>query len=250
MVKLFRKKRIKSDKTLEKQIIRQNFIIDEQLIQDLIDFSGLNRDYIMKHLNRENNFSYSYEYEIRNPRNNSELEWFYISSEKYLFATITHKPWQLIDKIRENKILDYGGGTGIDTFYLANKGYNVHYFDISIIQKEFVKFRKKKYSIENVTILEPFFESKFDPINCITETYDGILIRSLLEHVLYYAELVEHLVSKLNDNCIIYEASKFGPSKKKPDHISEKEPLEKVFKRHGLELIFQEGVHRCWKKKG
>lgn len=170
----------KIDKTSEKKMI-----IGDQLIQDLIDFSGLEKDYIMKHLRREEKCTYSYEYKIRNPINHSELEWFYITSEKYLFGNIIHNPWKLIDKVRGNKILDYGGGSGTDTFCLLTKGYDVHYFDIPIIQREFVKFRKNKYSMNSLTIIEPFFNSKFDSINCITETYNGIIIRSLLEYVPY-----------------------------------------------------------------
>ncbi|MBA7565136.1 hypothetical protein ES708_06811 [subsurface metagenome] len=64
----------KIDKTSEKKMI-----IGDQLIQDLIDFSGLEKDYIMKHLRREEKCTYSYEYKIRNPINHSELEWFYIT---------------------------------------------------------------------------------------------------------------------------------------------------------------------------
>lgn len=238
------KKSTKIDKTSEKKMI-----INDQLIQDLIDFSGLEKDYIMKHLRREGKCTYSYEYKTRNPINHSELEWFYITSEKYLFANIIHKPWKLIDKIRGNKILDYGGGSGTDSFYLLSKGYEVHYFDISIIQREFVRFRKNKYLMNHLTIIEPFFNSKFDPINCITETYDGIIMRSLLEHVPYYAKLVKHIISKLNEHGVLYEASPFGKSEKDPMHLSEKEPLDDILLSHGMELIYQEGVQRCWKKK-
>lgn len=238
-----RKRNKKSDKTS-----KAVSTIDEQLIQDLIDFTGLYRDYISEHLNRLGNHTYAHEYKVRNPKNNSELDWFYITSEKYLFANIIHKPWELIDMVRGKKILDYGGGAGIDAFYLTNIGYNVHYFDISIIQREFVKFRKNKYKLDNLTIIEPFFNSKFDPINCITETYDGILVRSLLEHVPYYSKLVKHLVSKLNKHGILYEASKFGNSEKDPMHISEKESLEEILKNLGMKLLYQEGVHKCWEK--
>ncbi len=243
LIRLIRKRKRESDKTPKEELI-----IDEQLIQDLIDFTGLNRDYITKHLNRVENCTYVYEYKVRNPKNDSELDWFYVTSEKYLFANIVHKPWELIDMVRGEKILDYGGGAGTDTFYLTDKGYNVHYFDISITQREFVKFRKNKYKLDNLTIIEPFFNSKFDPINCITETYDGILVRSLLEHIPYYSKLVERLISKLNEHGIIYEASKFSKSEKDPMHISEKESLEEILKSHRMKLIYQKGIHRCWEK--
>lgn len=227
---------------------REEQIIDEQLFQDLIDFSGLHKEYIKKHLNRDKNCTYTYEYTVRNPKDCSELEWFYITSEKYLFANIIHSTWQLIDKIRGNKILDYGGGAGIDTFYLAKKGYNVHYFDISIIQREFVKFRVLKHSIKNVQVIDPYFENRFNPIRCITDTYDGILTRSLFEHVPYHVKLAKYLILRLNYDGILYEASKFGSSENDPMHVDETEPLENIIKEHGLELIYKDGVHRCWKK--
>ena len=103
--------------------------------------------------------------------------------------------------------------------------------------------------MNSLTIIEPFFNSKFDPINCTTETYNGIIIRSLLEHVPYYAKLIKHLISKLNENGVLYEASKFGKSEKDPMHLSEKKQLEKILKSYGMKLVYQEGVHRCWKEK-
>lgn len=226
----------------------KKFIVDESVIEDLIDFSGLSKDYITKHLNREENYSYTFEFKVRSPLDDSELEWFYITSEKYLFANIAHEPWKLIDKIKRGKILDFGGGTGVDTFYLANLGYEVDYFDISIIQREFVKFKKNKYSFENVNVIDPFFEGKFNPISCITDKYDGILVRSLLEHVPYYPKLSKHLISSLKNEGILYEASPFGFSTKDPMHLEETESLEDIFTNNGLILIFQDGVHRCWQK--
>lgn len=243
ILNFLRKKNKKNVNFLEKELI-----IDERIIKDLVDFTGLNKEYILKHLNRENNCTYSWEYNIRNPKNDSELEWFYITSEKYLFANIIHNNWELIDMIHGPKILDYGGGAGVDTFYLAKKGLCVHYFDISIIQREFVRFMKNKYSINNVKVIEPFFESKFDTINCIKKTYDSILVRSLLEHIPYYEKLIKHLILKLNSGGTLYEASKFGPSNKDPMHIHETQPLEKIIKDAGLELIYNKGVHKCWKK--
>ncbi|MEJ2568281.1 MAG: hypothetical protein P8Z50_05340 [candidate division WOR-3 bacterium] len=79
-MRLIRKRKRKSYKTPKEELI-----IEKQLIQDLIDFTGLNRDYISKHLNREGICTYAYEYEARNPKNVSELDWFYVTSEKYLF---------------------------------------------------------------------------------------------------------------------------------------------------------------------
>jgi 2-polyprenyl-3-methyl-5-hydroxy-6-metoxy-1,4-benzoquinol methylase len=231
-------------------IMKVYHLVNEQIVEDLVDFSGLSREYILKHFNGKNNFTHSYEYKMRNPKNDLELEWFYITSEKYLFANAFHENWKLIDMVQGNKILDYGGGAGVDTFYLAKKGCNVHYFDISIIQREFVKFRTKKHSIENITVIEPYCKSNFDSINCISETYDGILVRNILEHVPYYVNLVKHLLSKLNSGGVFYEASNFGPTQKDPMHLNEIIPLEIIFKECGLELIFQEGIHKCWKKSG
>ena len=232
-------------KSKKEEIIKS---IESDLLDDLMDFTGLSYSYIKKNINRNKKSNYVYEFKIRNPRDTCELDWFYVTSEKYLFANVAHNSWKLIDMVEGNEILDYGGGTGIDNFFLSKKGFEVDYFDISLVQREFVEFRCNKHGITNVNTIKSYYKNKFDPIGSIQKNYDGVLIRSVLEHVPYYPELAKHLANKIRVGGHLYEASPFGKSKKDPMHIEKKISIENIFEEEGLVLVYEESLHRIWEK--
>ncbi len=223
--------------------------LQKELLEHFKNFSGLNDIYIKNHLLRNKGFRYEEEYNFRKPKSVDEIDWYYRTNEKYVFVNFIHQNWKYIDKITNGKILDYGAGSGIDTFYLAKKeGCEVHYFDISIVQQEFVKFVIKNEKIKNISVVSPYYNGKFDPINCIQEEYDGVLFRSLLEHIPYYDTLLEHVTKKVKKGGKIYEASKFGHSSKDPMHIAEKRPIGEIMSKNGFMLDFADNNHKIWIK--
>ena len=243
--KLLQKIKYKSIAEFENTLIPSQKIIFDNFRR----YTKLEESYILSHLNRIKNYQHGDEYKFKKPKTIMQTEWYYRTSEKYIFSLLEHRPWKYIEKVKKGKILDYGGGIGIDSLWLSSKsGFIIDYFDINVIQSDFVKFMLKNQSINNIMVLSPFIANKFDPVNCICDNYDGILLRSVLEHIYYYDELLKHLISKINKGGYIYEASRFGVSKKDPMHIDEKIRVKDLLKSSGFEIIFQSGVHRIWKR--
>lgn len=239
--KLFQKKK-------EKEFALNS--LQKKLLEHFKRFSGLNDEYIKKHLWRKKGFRYKDEYNFRKPKKSDEIDWYYRTNEKYVFVNFIHTNWKHIEKITSGKILDYGAGSGIDTFYLAQKeGYEIDYFDVSVIQQEFVKFVIEVEKINNISIIKPYYNGKYNTINCIQGEYDGVLFRSLLEHVPYYDTLLEHITKKVKKGGKIYEASRFGKSNKDPMHIEEKKPINKIMSENGFTLDFEDNHHKIWIKK-
>jgi len=224
--------------------------VDEEMLKYLADFTGLHRNYIESCISRRPGYTYSDEFHTRLPKDNTELEWFYVTSEKYIFANIIHLPWVIISEmLAGGSILDYGAGVGTDILPLARKGYDVYYFDINLMQREFVQFVCERESL-TVTFIRPYYKGRFDPIHCIQGKFNAIITRSLLEHVPYYQDLIEHLVSCLNPGGFLFEASKFGSTEKDPMHLEESKPISKIMEACGMKLVRNEYPHRCWQKQG
>lgn len=224
--------------------------LQKKFLLNFQEYACLDESYLLKHANREKNFTHGQEYNRRKPDTEKQIDWFYRTNEKYIFSLLSHKTWKHLDKIRPGRILDYGGGIGIDSVALAEKhGYEIDFFDLNVIQSDFLRFYLAKNNINNVEILFPLYDFKFNPVKCITKNYDGILLRSVLEHIVYYNNLLYHLLKHVQTNGYVYEASPFGKSKKDPMHISENESVKKIFIKSGFKLIFEDGVHRIWNKK-
>jgi 2-polyprenyl-3-methyl-5-hydroxy-6-metoxy-1,4-benzoquinol methylase len=223
--------------------------VDEAMLNYVIDFTGLSRGYIESCIRRKPGYTYVDEFRMRSPKDDTELEWFYVTSEKYIFANIIHRPWTMISEmLPAGSVLDYGAGVGTDILPLARKGYETHYFDINLVQREFVQFVCAREGL-SVTFIRPYFNGKFDPIHCIQGRFDAVITRSLLEHVPYYSDLINHLVSCLNPNGLFLEASKFGNVEKDPMHLEEGEPIPDIMEACGMKLIRDESPHRCWQKQ-
>lgn len=219
------------------------------LFETFHTYSNLSYQYLFRHINRTKGVRHADEYAFKNPKGTEELDWFYRTNEKYIFSLFTHEPWKYIGKIEPGKILDYGAGIGIDTLTLLKKeGYAVDFFDINILQSDFMRFLIHERQIDHVRVLSPFVEGRFDSIACIRDSYDGVLLRSVLEHVPYYDRILSHLAGKVVIGGRIYEASRFGKTKKDPMHIDEHTKITDVMNEHGFVLEFQEGVHHIWKK--
>lgn len=222
--------------------------VDERMLEYLADFTGLNATYIESCICRRPGYTHADEFGIRRPQDESELQWFYVTSEKNIFVNQIHRPWSMISEmVSEGKVLDYGAGVGTDVLALARKGYETHYFDISLIQREFVEYVCEREGL-SVVFIRPYFEGKFDPVHCIQGRFDAIIVRSVLEHVPYYAELIEHLVSCLNHNGLFFEASRFGKSEKDPMHLEERRQVPAIMEACGMRLVRDEFPHRCWGK--
>ena len=167
----------------------------QDILEDLADFTGMPIESIQPYFDQSKCDHTRIELDqFVQPQTLSELIWYYRccrsefvhNSTKY--AT-TGKGWPLLDKgwiKQEDLILDYGAGTGQNCFYLKKIGAIPTYFEISIIQMEFFRFRCERRRI-NIEIIKPYtlLEEgyKFDPIHSIRGTWDVVLLSQVLEHI-------------------------------------------------------------------
>ena len=115
-------------------------------------------------------------------------------------------------------------------------GYNnVAYYDISIIQKDFVEFRVGRHG----------YEGALDICDEVYVEYNTILLRDILEHVPDYEQLLIELDPHLNQGGIMIEHSPWNNDERhSPLHHEETVPLKQVFEKMGYKSI----AKKVWKK--
>ena len=106
-------------------------------------------------------------------RSESEFINFYTDSKGYIHELVNWNDSARKKRIRPKvhrtlvkyfpsakNILDFGGGTGDDAFYLHKLGYNLSHFDINKEMTKFAKFRANKYGI-GIKFIDSLDEIKF-----------------------------------------------------------------------------------------
>lgn len=189
------------------------------IYEDLKLFTGLGEQDLDKRLLMAPAFHYKSEFLWHNPSNEQELTWFYRLNSSYLFDNAAHEYWNKLDylKGKAKTVLEYAGGIGHNVIPLLKQGYEVDYFEISMIQRAFVEFRAKRHSLNGLNILSPFINSRFDPVNSITKNYDAIILQDVLEHIPNYQNLLRYLIGKLNPGGYIIEQTPFEEDPNAPE---------------------------------
>lgn len=221
------------------------------VLNDLVAFTGLDANVLCDHI-LEANARVRDELKLVAPNGDKELTMFYICCREYLFLNAYRPVWDvmrnIIDSVK-SPVLDFAGGMGNDSVWLAGKGYKVDYHEIGIIQREFVRFRVRRNKLENLRVLDPLKTGKFDSMACIGKKYGTMLFRDVLEHVPDYVVLLKKLAGKLLPGGIVIEHSPWNISKgdkprHSPLHFEEKTPLAKVF----ADLGFDSVKRHVWRK--
>jgi hypothetical protein len=134
-----------------------NFISDE-----LVVFTGLDRDKINQHISREHYPYHSQEWNFWGPKGDQDIRWFYVANRSYLFSNAKHVlPEEVKRELKEGEVvLDFGGGCGSYSIEAVWSGCKVIYFDISIIQSEFVKFVADRHNLP-ITVYRGNFQSNW-----------------------------------------------------------------------------------------
>jgi len=207
------------------------------VLDDLIDFSGLPENSVLQHI-IASGLKVRNELKFVNPKGEhveAELKLFYRCCREYLFLNAYREAWSMFDRVKfKGPILDFAGGMGNDSVWLFKQGYDVDYFEISIIQKDFMRFRIWKNNLK-INIVNDF------------RKYNTILLRDVIEHVPDYNKLLTNLSGYLNPGGLILEQTPWNTDKRSsPLHFREKTPLKKVFK----DLYFTNIANGVWRKNG
>jgi len=162
----------------------------------------------------------------------------------FLCEVPAHYPFhseEFLKKIEINKnakILDFGSGIGQELFNLEKKGYaNLHYYEVNLLSKEFVRFLIKKYNSIVKIIKEPEKE------------YDLIMSFDVMEHIPNYKEVYEDLFKRLKVGGIFINGYHFTPKGTKGSvyHYEETYPVKKLFHENGFEELAS--TNGYWRKK-
>jgi 2-polyprenyl-3-methyl-5-hydroxy-6-metoxy-1,4-benzoquinol methylase len=204
--------------------------IYNEIVTDLLAFTGLSMDEVKRRLLRAPETHFESEFRWSRPLSYSELTWFYRGSVAYLFANAVHGYNPVLDIIPVGaRVLDFGAGVGCNTIELAKRCASVDFLEIGVIQAEFVRFRADRHNLSNVSMIFPFHNGQFDPINCIKGTYDAAVAMDVLEHIPNYHVPLRHIISCLEPGGLIIENSPFDPTAGKiAIHVPASMPLSEA----------------------
>ncbi len=201
--------------------------------KNLIRFTGLPKETVEKYLAREESIpTHIDEWNFWNPQTNEEISWFYVCSRTYLFASAIHvMPKNLYYEIKPKSIvIDFGGGAGYVAIPLAKeKDCVVYYFDLNLIQREFIKYVANKYSLQ-IELID--YDEKFMPLINKNLKVDFIFALDVFEHIPNYPEYVSILSDVMKRDSKMYVIAPFDS--KEPSHINDKYGLEEVCRKNGL----------------
>lgn len=216
---------------------------NNDIINDLLAYTGFTRKELQRYILRDSNKHFESEFSWIKPKTHTELTWFYRCSATYLFENSIHPYLDILDVIKEGRVLDYGAGAGCHTIHLAKKGLEVDFLEIGRLQADFIKFRAERQGLNNIREIRPYHDGKYDPIGCITGQYDAIIAMDVLEHIPDYHNVVSHFIDHLNPGGIIIEDSPFNDDAKDVDiHVKASIPIAEAMQ--GMTLI-QDGI---WQK--
>lgn len=190
---------------------------------DLVDFTGLSMEEVRVRLARIHQFHFEEEHLFWNPQTNSELAWYYSTSQSYLFANAVHGARQValdhLQPIVHEPILDYSGGVGNSLLYLTlERGMTqCQYFGIGMMEKSFAQFRVAKRGLQDkISFLSPWSEKTlwtFDPLEGPLPrdgSLGSILATDVLEHIPEYHRVVQAMVDSLKIGGVIIEVTPFA----------------------------------------
>ena len=206
------------------------------VVDDLLAYTGFTLEELKRHLLREPEKHFESEFDWVRPRDRTSLTWFYRASSGYLFANACHPYSEALDILTTGPVLDYGAGIGCHSIPLARRGLEVEFVEISRMQADFLRFRALRHGFTQLQEVLPFFQGRFDPIQCVTRSYRAIVAMDVLEHIPEYHRIVRHFIEHLAPGGLIIENSPFDPEAREiAIHVAPSMPLEEAMQ--GMEKL-------------
>ena len=232
------------------------------VIRDLTEFTGLTEWEVCERIIRrpKDKGHFVSEFEWHEPKSDTEVNWFYRGGQGYLFGSADRPFWEKIKHLTpaDGLVLDYGGGVGTNTVGLAIRDIPVAYYDVSIVQSAFVRYRLEKRKLENHGFVVENTRGK-ENLRFLfsTRKVKTIILQDVLEHIPDFVPVLKFLAGGLQPGGHIIEYSPFNRDESSgkrplcsPVHFWEKYPLAKAMEEAGMEKIekwgFTEGI---WQKK-
>lgn len=196
------------------------------IVSDLIAFTRLSEEEVKQRLLRMGRTHFESEFHWCRPRSDSELLWFWRHTPGWLWGNAVHSYAKCLDVLTHGRILDYGAGVGCNTLELANRGLEIDFVEIAIIQAEFLNFRVMRRGLTNVHEIKPYHNGVLDPLNCVTQLYDAIVAMWVFEHIPDYHVAVRYLIDHLNPGGVIIESTPFAAAgAQTPIHLKGSMPM-------------------------
>jgi hypothetical protein len=216
------------------------------ILGDLVKFTGLSVEQVAYRIARKMCAGYGArgwfydEYAWHAPKDEREIAWFYRCSQSYLFSNARIPWWPMIDwlEVDDGPVLEFGGGVGTTALELALRGFKVWFYEPSLIQTDFVRFRLQShghlFTIMNNAPVDGF--DSFNPLNVLPNglQFGTVVLKDVLEHVPKYYVLLSHILRRIGAGGKLLEHSPFGS---RHVHFRESVPMAKIMKKEGFELL-------------
>jgi len=222
------------------------------VLDDLVAFTGLTQEKVCQRV-LESRKRIKEEFRWVRPKGPVEYDLFYRCCREYLFTNAYRRVWPMLDGWNDpdkGPVLDFAGGMGNDTVWLAEGGFDVDYHEIGIVQREFVRFRIARRGLTNVEVIDPYVGGKYEPLKCVAKRgymYGAVLLRDVLEHAPNYADIVRTVCARVRQDGVVMEHTLWASMKEKknPLHLDVKVPLKALFS----EMGFESAGRGMWRKK-
>ena len=207
------------------------------IVGDLEAYTRLPRATLERELVTRRDLSFRAEWHAT-PEDLRADHWYYLSSKGYLFANASHftEPAFVERFVKPHvppggRVLDFGGGAGNLTMLLAGAGYDVSYFELGALQRDFVRFRVDRHGLrDRVSIID--WWGKAEP-----GSLDAVVAVDVLEHLDDCRSILEdHLLPALAPNGALIENTSFVVNVSNPMH-HEDYGMDEHLRSAGMEVV-------------
>ena len=185
----------------------------EDMIKTLQEMKSRNlvgevKEYFGEELNEKIKENYSSEFSRVAPKTEEELLEFYRTSKGYLWANAQHCFPGDLTIWSQGRVLDFGAGAGVHSYYLTKLGHDVDFLDINIPQQEFANWLIKTREIKNMRVVQ-------EPEGM----YDYLVMADVIEHLADYKKVMIELLPHLKVGGQAYLKPQFSGKVEEGMHI-------------------------------
>lgn len=234
--------------------------IYQNIVSDLSNYTGLTPEQVCYRIAKKNCAGYGGrgwyydEFLWHDPKTSREVIWVYRCSQTYLFSNARKPPWfNAIDELKklgaiegQGPVLDFGGGIGSTVIELANCGFDTYFYEPSVMQTDFVRFRAVIRGLK-IKILSSIHDGSFRPYEFHSKVkFGAIIARDVFEHIPNYHMVLRFVLHSLRQGGVLIEYSPFGH---RHVHYPENVSMVKEMKTQKMTLMkSMKDTGRIWRR--